>query len=194
VVPLQLRNSANLSRARSAFHPLQTLERGEFPRKPGAVVSTDALIRIACAAEEEGNFDLARQSFERGAALGDADCMMRLAYMHDVGELGVTADKGRAMQLYRSAWLKGCRGAANNIAILYREQGDRRAMFQWFKREADAGDGSAHLNLARCYLAGTGVRKDVQAALRCLAVAAGCDMQHISQAEREEAQTLLNTL
>jgi uncharacterized protein len=158
------------------------------------MVTTDALFHIAGAAEEAANYDLARQSLERGAALGDAGCIMRLAYMHDVGELGVTADKDRAMQLYRSAWRKGCPGAANNIAILYREQGNHRAMFQWFKREADAGDGGAHLDLAKCYLAGTGVRKDTQAALRCLAVAVASSLQDITEAEQEEAQALMDTL
>jgi hypothetical protein len=156
------------------------------------MVSTDALFRIADAAEEAGNDELARQSFERGAALGDAFCLMRLGLMYDVGGLGVTVDKLRAMQFYRRAWRKGCPGAANNIAILYRERGNRRAMFQWFKREADAGDGSAHLDLAKCYLAGTGVRKSVQTALRCLATA--ISSEYIAEAEREEAQAIMETL
>jgi TPR repeat protein len=98
----------------------------------------------------------------------------------------------RAMQLYRRAWRKSCPGAANNIAILCRERGNRRAMFQWFKREADAGDGSAHLDLAKCYLAGTGVRKSVQTALRCLATA--ISSEYITEAEREEAQAIMETL
>jgi len=156
------------------------------------MVSTDALFRIADAAEEVGNYEFARQSFERGAELGDASCLMRLAYMYDVGELGVAVDKVRAMQLYRLAWRKGCPGAASNIAILYREQGNRRAMFQWFKREADTGDGSAYLDLAKCYLAGTGVRKCVQTALRCLATAIRSEF--ITENEREEAQSIMDTL
>jgi len=158
------------------------------------MVNTDALLHIADAAEEAGNYDLARRSLERGAALGDAGCMMGLAYIHDVGGLGAKEDKHRAMRLYRSAWRKGWSGAANNIAVLYRERGNHRAMFQWFKRAADAGDGGAHLDLAKCYLAGTGVRKDVQAALRCLATAIDTDLESITEAEREEAQALMKTL
>jgi uncharacterized protein len=156
------------------------------------MVSTDALFRIADAAEEGGNFELARQSFERGAALGDASCIMRLAYMYDVGGLGVEIDKVRAMQLYRRAWRQGCPGCATNIAILYREQGNHRAMFQWFKREADAGCGDAQLDLAKCYLNGTGVRKSAQAALRCFAAAIGSE--NVTEASREEAQAILETL
>jgi len=156
------------------------------------MVSTDALYRIANAAEEAGNHEFARQSYERGAALGDAFCIFRLAHMYDVGELGEPPDKVRAMELYRRAWRKGCPGAANNIAILYRERGNRRAMFQWFKREADAGDGSAQLDLAKCYLKGTGVRKCAQSALRCLASA--ISSEYIADFEREQAQELMERL
>jgi TPR repeat protein len=157
------------------------------------MVSTEALYRIAIAAEEAGNHEFARQSYERGAALGDAFSLFRLAHMYDVGELGVSPDKVRAMQLYKRAWRKGNWWAApNNIAILYRERGDRRAMFQWFERAAAKGDGSAHLDLAKCFLEGTGVRKNAESALRCLAFAVGSE--HISEAEREEAQALLDSL
>lgn len=156
------------------------------------MVSTDALYRIADAAEEAGNHEFARQSYARGAALGDSFCVFRLAHMYDVGELGVAPDKDRAMQLYRRAWRMGCPGAANNIAILYRERGNRTAMFHWFKREAEEGDGSAHLDLAKCYLEGTGVRKCIQTALRCLATAIASE--YISELEREEAEAIMETL
>ena len=155
------------------------------------MLSTDVLYRIACAAEEAGNYELARKSYERASALGDADALMAQAYMYDVG-LGDVVDKMRAMQLYRRAWRKGCPGAATNIANLYREQGNHRAMFQWFKRQAETGDGGAHLDLAKCYLRGTGVRRCVQMALRCLAVATMSES--ISEAERDEAQALMETL
>jgi len=158
------------------------------------MVNTEALFRIGDAAEEAGDYERARQSFERAAALGDASALMRLAFMYDVGELGVQVDKAQAMRLYRQAWRKGCPGAANNIAILYREQGKHRTMFQWFRREADAGDGGSYLDLAKCYLAGAGVRKNMQAALRCLAAAVGSDQEYITEAEREEAQALMDTL
>ncbi|SMF67462.1 tetratricopeptide repeat protein [Allosphingosinicella indica] len=130
--------------------------------------------------------------FERGAALGDDYCMSRLAHMFDVGT-GVPVDKDRAMRLYRRAWRIGRNIAAgNNIAILYRERGNLRAMFQWFTRVAETGDGSAQLDIAKCYLDGTGVRADRQMALRSLTAAVRSD--YISEYEREEAQALLATL
>jgi TPR repeat protein len=81
------------------------------------MVNTEALFSIGDAAEEAGNYTLARQSFERGAALGDADCQSRLANMFDVGS-GVAIDKAVAMRLYQQAWRRGSTVAGMNIAIL----------------------------------------------------------------------------
>ncbi|HET8613434.1 MAG TPA: hypothetical protein VFL92_11775, partial [Sphingomonas sp.] len=120
------------------------------------MISTAVLFRIADAAEEEGKLALARQSFERGASLGDDACLCRLAYLFDVGK-GVPVDKDRAMQLYRRAWRKSRSAVAgSNIAILYREKSNFRATFQWWKRVAEEDDGSAYLELAKCYLTGVG--------------------------------------
>lgn len=152
---------------------------------------TDALLRIAFAAGEDGDFERARKCYERGAALGDGMCFQALGYMYDVGE-GVSVDKALAMKLYRKAWRRGDHAAASNIAILYRERGNMRTMFQWFERVAHAGDGSAQLEMAKCYLSGVGVRKDIQSALRCLAVAK--TSYYITEYEREEAEALLAKL
>ncbi|MGI8611387.1 MAG: tetratricopeptide repeat protein [Sphingomicrobium sp.] len=117
--------------------------------------------------------------------------MCRLAYMFDVGS-GVKTDKRLAMRLYLRAWRRGSTTAGMNIAILYRERGNSRAMFRWWKRVADMDDGSAQFEMAKCYLTGTGVRQDAQSALRCLAAAVRSP--YISEGEREEAQALLDTL
>lgn len=154
----------------------------------GVMPNTDVLLRIAYNAAEAGDFDLARRCYEKGAALGDAMCFQALGYMYDVGE-GMVADKAMAMRLYRKAWRRGNHAAATNIAILYREMGKKRAMFQWYERVARAGDGSAQLDMAKCLLSGAGVRKNVQAALRCLAAANASD--YITEYEREEAQAML---
>lgn len=155
------------------------------------MVNTDALLNIAYEAAEKGNFDYARQCYERGAALGDADCLHALGYMYDVGE-GVTVDKALAIGFYRRAWRGGCHAAASNIAVLYREQGKLGLMFRWFERVALAGDGSAQFEMAKCYLDGRGVRKDPQAALRCFVAA--IQSSFITEHEREEAQALINSL
>lgn len=153
--------------------------------------NTDALLSIGYQAVENGDFDRARECYEHGAALGDAMCLQALAYMYDVGQ-GVIEDKALAMKMYRKAWRLGSHAAASNIAILYREQGKRGLMFRWLERVASAGDGSARLEVAKCYLSGSGVRKDPQAALRSLAIAVGSHF--ITEHEREEAQTMLAEL
>lgn len=64
------------------------------------MVDTEVLFSIADAAEVAGDFDLARQSFERGAALGSGECLSRLTYMFDVG-VGVVG--GRSTPISASA-------------------------------------------------------------------------------------------
>jgi TPR repeat protein len=118
------------------------------------MISTDVLFRIGDAAEAAGDHAAARQAFERGAALGDVICLERLALTFDVG-IGVEVDKALAMRCYQRAWRRArSRVAANNIAILYREVGDHRAMFAWFKCAADQGDADALVDLAFCRLNG----------------------------------------
>jgi TPR repeat protein len=139
-------------------------------------------------AEEAGDFNTARASFELGAALGDPYCWSRLGLMFDKG-VGCDVDKATAMRCYRRAWQARDVVAANNIAVLYRETGNRRAMFQWFKRAADAGDDGAFIRLAECYLTGTGTRRSSTRAAACLDRAA--EGGSLSDAEREEAELLL---
>jgi TPR repeat protein len=152
------------------------------------MISADILFRQGDDAERAERFDLALQCFERGAALGDADCFDRLGMMYDVGR-GVAIDKSFAMRCYQRAWRRGSQVAANNIAILYREVGDQRAMFRWFKRAAEPGDGDAHVELAKCYMDGSGVRKSLPNALRQLNAAV--NNSRISDDSLEEARALL---
>jgi len=140
------------------------------------------------AAEEAGNYALARECFEQGAALGDEVCWTRLAYMFDVG-IGVPVDKTEAMRCYRQAWRQRSTVAANNIAILYRERGNRRAMFKWFERGALQNDGDAQVEVAKSYLKGDGVRRNLQLALQWLATAQS--NTNITDDSLEEAVALL---
>lgn len=162
-----------------------------FRGNQAAMVNTEALFRIGDAAEEDGNYPLARQSFERGAALGHVECLCRLACLFDVGS-GVETDKAMAMRLYRRAWRLGSTAAGANIAILYREKESWRAMFRWWKRVADTGDGSAQFEMAKCYLDGIGVRRSPQSGLRCLAIAVASNQ--IFEDDREAAAALLTSL
>jgi len=156
------------------------------------MVNTYALFQIGDAAEEAGDFARAHSAFERGAALGDVACLSRLAYLFDTGK-GVEIDKAVAMRLYQRAW-RNEHGtvAGSNIAILYRERKQWQQMFRWWQRVAATGDGSAQLEMAKCYLRGRGVKRDIQAALRCLASAEGS--VYISEYERDLAGRLRRKL
>jgi len=142
------------------------------------------------AAEDAGDFEAARASFERGAADGDPFCWSRLGLMFDNG-VGCDVDKVAAMQCYRRAWRLRDVVAANNIAILYREGGNNRAAFRWFERAADAGDTGAHVELAKCYATGSETRKSLKKAEASLHLAIN---GRLSEAEREEAELLLTRL
>ncbi len=142
-------------------------------------------------AQEAGDFDLARRCFEQGAALGDANCLSRLAYLYDVG-MGVPIDKRRARGLYLRAWRLGCHVAGNNLAILHREAGNHGAMARWFRRAMERGDNGARIELAKCYLQGLGVEPSPTLALRNLQVALADD--DIVDWERDEAQALVASL
>ena len=97
------------------------------------------------------------------------------------------------MRLYQRAWRKDRNIAAgSNIAVLYRERRQWHAMFRWWRRVAETGDGSSQLEMAKCYLRGRGTRRDLQAALRCLAAAEASD--YISAYERGLARRLLRKL
>jgi uncharacterized protein len=157
-----------------------------------AMVEAEALFRVGDAAEEGGNYAQALRSFEQGAALGDEACLTRLARMFDLG-LGVAVDKSFAMRCYARAWRRfRSHVAANNIAILYRERGNERSAFQWFRRGGEQGDGDALVEVAMCYLGGLGVRRSAQEALRHLAGAVASS--NICEAGREEAESLLASL
>ena len=172
------------------FPPIADIGTQPLSSYPAVMADTYALFQIADTAEEAGNYDLARKSFERAASLGNADCLSRLARMYDIG-LGVKVDKSEAMRLYKQAWRRGSFVAPNNIAILYREQGKHRLMFQWFKRAVDWHDGDA-MEIAKCYLHGRGVRRSSQEALRALALAVNSHC--ITEAGRENAQAMLATM
>lgn len=148
----------------------------------------DELFFAGDAAEDAGDFDLALRCFQEGASLGDVSCLGRLGMMFDVGR-GVEVDKTFAMRCYQRAWRRGCGGAANNIAILYREYGNLQAMSRWFKRAIERGDGDARVELAKCYLNGHGLRRSVSAASLQLKLAMKAD--DITEAGREEATNLL---
>ena len=56
--------------------------------------------------------------------------------------------------------------ASNNIAVAYRELGDFRRAFQWWRRTAGPKDGDAWLEVGYCLQYGIGTRRDPTAAIQ----------------------------
>jgi TPR repeat protein len=155
------------------------------------MIDAELLLRRGHAAEEAGDYETARACFRKAADLGDEVGLNRLANMLDLG-LGAHPDKVEAMRLYREAWRRRSAVAAANIAVLYRERGNRRRAHEWLVRAAKAGDGDACLEVAKNLIAGTGVRKSLEMAVRWLQAAR--NQSNVTQHAVEEASALLQTL
>lgn len=155
------------------------------------MTSPEELFSCGDRAEDTGDFALAFRCFQQGASLGDVTCLERLAHMYDEG-VGVDVDKSFAMRCYQRAWRMGGHCAANNIAILYREQGNLGAMVRWYKRAIERGDEDARVALAKCYLSGDGVRRSVSAASLQLRLA--MKAYFITEASQDEAARLLRDI
>jgi TPR repeat protein len=102
----------------------------------------------------------------RAAAQGGiSEAYDSLAYAYDVG-LGVRANRAEAERWYRRAYRSGSSMCAGSLAIIYRDAGDLRSAFRWYRRAAALKDGDAMVDVAYCYQYGIGVRKNVLAAQR----------------------------
>lgn len=151
----------------------------------------DPTLEDAHAAWNAGDLRAAFALFRRAVNQGDPHALLTLGYFHDEG-LGTPRSKHEAMRCYRRAIRQGDSGAATNVAILHRERGQARAMARWFALAARMGDGDAHVDLARCYLDGSGMPK-----WRSRAIAharAAVRSRVICEAGRDEANALLAAL
>jgi TPR repeat protein len=71
-----------------------------------------------------------------------------------------------AIRRLRSKLRLGDSIASNNIAATYRELGNFRRAFQWWRRTAGPHDGDAWLEVGYCLQYGIGIRRDRIAAIR----------------------------
>ena len=119
----------------------------------------DELFELASEAWECGNIALAYDLFTVGAKHGDTSSKSNLGYFYDVGVF-VLRNRAKALYWYREAYRDGSCSAASNISTVYRDIKDFGRMTWWLRRAISMGDGDALLDLGRCYLRGTGVKKD----------------------------------
>jgi TPR repeat protein len=71
-----------------------------------------------------------------------------------------------AIRKLRNKLRLGDTTASNNIAATYRELGNVRRAFQWWRRTAGPQDGDAWLEVGYCLQYGIGTRRDPTAAIR----------------------------
>lgn len=72
----------------------------------------------------------------------------------------------RAIQRLKMELRGGSSVASNNIAATYRQLGNFRQAFQWWRRTAGPHDGDAWLEVGYCFQYGIGTRRDPAAAAR----------------------------
>jgi uncharacterized protein len=149
----------------------------------------DSVNRDPHGAWDRGDLKQAFHLFSLQAAAGDDGAQLNLGYFYDCG-LGTRRNRVKAMLWYRRAYRQGSSAAASNIATVYRDNGQPRQAFAWYKRAALMKDGDALVEMAKHYLSGSGVRRNGPEARRMLKRAIAST--HITEAGREEAQVLLH--
>ncbi|MBV1704561.1 MAG: sel1 repeat family protein, partial [Hyphomicrobiales bacterium] len=145
----------------------------------------------------------ATRHYEAAAKLGDPVAWYALGLLSEKG-LGVKRDQVAAAELMRAAARGGVLEAMVDYARMLLETppgGDADVeAAHWLERAANAGEPLGQDRLARLYLVGRGVKKDMPRALkwRALAKAAGIDdadldarLKDASPADREAADVLV---
>jgi TPR repeat protein len=145
----------------------------------------------ALRAHDEGRHAAAFKALKRLSANGgDAEAFHMLGYMYDNGQ-GTRRNSRLALQWYLRSFGAGLSISAMNIATIYRDRGDRKREFEWYRRAADLGDGDAKVEVAIRYLSGKGVRRNRNTAIRFLEEALKAH-QNLSESGRDTAVQLLH--
>lgn len=126
--------------------------------------------------------------FRRAAEHGSGPAQNSLGILLGNGN-GVRKNVEEALFWLRKAFRAGNLCAAQNIAITYRENGDLKTAFKWFRRAVEAGDGDALIQLGIHYYWGKGVRRNPRAAVRCFRAAT--KIKYISGMGRDDAYFFL---
>jgi uncharacterized protein len=146
-------------------------------------------VETALQALENGKHAVAFKSLRRLAEAGDAGAFHMLGYLYDVGE-GTRRNPRKAMFWYLRGYEAGQSVSAVNIATMFRDAGDARKEFEWYRKAAALDDGDAELEVAIRLLAGKGVRRDLKLAISHLR--AVLKAAHTSEAARDTARQLLH--
>jgi TPR repeat protein len=140
--------------------------------------------------EEKGDFRNAFKRLLAGAQLGDAGSQLNLGNFYAWGR-GVRRDLKKAAYWYKKAYRNGYDTGAFNLAIDRRNEGNVRSAVIWFKKAVAMNSGEACVELAKIYKPRKGGQK---AAANLLKRALRLSRDHISDAAKEEAESLLKQM
>jgi TPR repeat protein len=151
---------------------------------------SEALFLAAERLEEQRKFSKAVRCLSKAAALGHNSSQLNLGNRYASGT-GVRKDFKQAEYWYKRAHRGGNTAAAYNLALAHRDSANLRAAAIWFEKALAMKDGSAHIELAKIHLG----RRDGKArALKLLKRVARLSDDDVSEAEREEASSLLERI
>jgi len=102
--------------------------------------------------------------FEKGAAAGNASCMVWVGEAYSKGE-GVEKDYLKAVEWFRKAAEAGHSAAMLEVGLAYKKGEDYPNAVKWFRKAIEAGNVTAMFYLALAYQDGEGVAKDVSKAI-----------------------------
>ncbi len=123
------------------------------------------------------------QWLRRAAAHGAAAAQNNLGILLGNGDQ-VRKNVPEALYWLKRAFRAGDCCAAQNIAITYRQIGDLKSAFNWFRKSAKSSDGDALIQLGIHYYWGKGTRKNAKAAVACFRRAA--KVKNICESGRDD--------
>ena len=147
---------------------------------------TDDLFSRADKLEDSGDLRAAFRLFLAGAKAGDMSCQLNVGNYYDDGK-GIRRNRAAGLYWYRRAYRRGDAAAANNIGILWRNEGKSKRALSWFRRAVKMGDDEANLEIAKYYL---GNKNNPRKAIPHLERV--CRSNRVTKAGAEEAARLLN--
>jgi hypothetical protein len=126
---------------------------------------------------------------KRLAEADEADAFHMLGYLYDTGR-GTRRNLKAAVRWYLRAYRAGSSISASNLATIYRDLGEHRKEFQWYRRAAAMNDGDAMLEVAIRYLSGKGVRRSLARAVELLQTV--LDTTNTTEYAKDAARQLLH--
>lgn len=141
----------------------------------------------------EENPSLAFRWYYKAYENGNADANTRIA---DFLSEGIYCDKNMelAIQLYQKGIDNGSGLAANNLAVIYRDQQNYEKAFELYK-VSQYLDNTDSLNVALCYHFGIGTEKDVEKSFGIFKKIVDKSFEHLhSQYEIDEANYFLGRM